>query len=183
MAFYFADLDENVRALMLEEVEFDEANNTLHISPYLSGQGVRDYPQLLKEAIQNGDEETLAQALSQHRRIDRTAHRRNPAGGYSIVTVPENAAEMLAGDAFNRYYIRALCQRALQEGIDELIIYRAKPAANPRAASEQLVETTIDPQTLLLDLRKYTDERPEFGIPGGPNSGLSVRLPRPLKDE
>lgn len=177
MAFYFVDLDERVRALMLEEVALDEANHTLHISPYLSGQGIHDYPQLLKEAIRHGNEETLAEQLSQQRRTSRTAHRRSTAGGYTIVTVPRNAAETIANDAFNRYYIRALCRVALEDGIEALIIYRAKPVEVPRPESEELVETAVDPVSLLHDLRSHTGEEPGLGVPGGPNSGLSVRLP------
>jgi hypothetical protein len=84
---------------------------------------------------------------------------------------------MLAQDAFNRYYIRALCRRALEDGVEALIVYRAKPASNPRAESEELVETTVDPAALLEDLRTHPGEEPETGIPGGPNSGISVRLP------
>jgi hypothetical protein len=177
MTFYFPDLDERTRELMLQEVAYDEERQQLHVSPYLSNQGLRDYPALLREAIAHGDEDTLAEALNQRRRIARTAHRRLQQGGYNIVTVPSNAAELLAQDAFNRYYIRALSRRAIEDGIEELIVYRAKPVQNPRPESEALVETTVDPQALLQDLRQSTDEEPGLGIPGGPNSGISVRLP------
>lgn len=177
MAFYFPDLDERTRRLMLDEVAHDEARNRLHISPYLSGQGVRDFPELLKEAIRNGDDETLTAELERYRRIARTSHRRQPQGGYSIVTIPSNAAETIAADAFNRYYIRALCRRALEDGLEELVVYRAKPVENPRARSEELLESTVDPRALLEDLRQHPGEETEMGIPGGPNSGISVRLP------
>ena len=50
MSLYYVNLDERTRQLMLEEVEYDIAHNQLHISPFLSGQGVRDYPNLLREA-------------------------------------------------------------------------------------------------------------------------------------
>ncbi|HSM55122.1 MAG TPA: hypothetical protein VK879_03125 [Candidatus Sulfomarinibacteraceae bacterium] len=177
MAFYFANLDERTRHLMLDEVEHDEARNELHISPYLSGQGIRDYPQLLKDAIHDGDEETLASALRARRRIARTAHRRRPTGGYTIVTVPSTAAEMIAYEAFNRYYIRALCRRAIEDGIEELVVYRARPVEEPRPQSEELIESAVDPEALLNDLRQHMGDEPKMGIPGGPNSGISVRLP------
>ncbi len=178
MSLFLPDLDERTRALMLEEVDDDKAGNRLHISPYLSGQGQHDYENLLREAIESGDETTLAARLAEQRRIARTAHRRQPEGGYTIVTVPHNAAETIAESEFNRYYIRALCRRALEDGIEELIVYRAKPAREPRPQSEELVETSVDPQALLDDLRANTgDAPPQLGIPGGPNSGISVRLP------
>lgn len=162
---------------MLDELAYDMAQNQLHISPYLSPQGQHDYPNLLREALENGDDATLAEALRKLRRIDRTGHRRLPAGGYTIVTVPQNAAETIAESEFNRYYIRAVAQRAIEEGIDELIVYRAKPVEEPRPESEALVETSVDPAALLQDLRDHPGEAPAMGIPGGPGSGISVRLP------
>lgn len=179
MALYFENLDDRTRGLMLDEMEYDIANNQLHISPFLSGQGQRDYTSLLRDAIQKGNDETLAQSLREHRRIVRTQPRRLPkAGGYSIAATPENAAEVLAESEFNRYYIRGLARRAIEDGITDLIIYRAKPVQTPRPESEARVETSLSPQELLDDLRSHPgDEPPTLGVPSGPNSGLSVRLP------
>ena len=178
MALYFENLDERTRQLMLDEMKYDVANNQLHISPFLSGQGQRDYANLLREALQSGNDETLAQNLREHRRILRTLPRRNPTGGYSIAATAENAAQVLAESEFNRYYIRALARRAIEDGIQELVVYRAKPVQNPRPESEARVEMALHPQELLEDLRSHPgDERPSLGVPSGPNSGLSVRLP------
>ncbi|HUE98493.1 MAG TPA: hypothetical protein VMN99_04515 [Anaerolineales bacterium] len=178
MALYFENLDERTRQLMLDEMEYDIANNQLHISPFLSGQGQRDYTNLLREALQSGNDETLANSLREHRRILRTLPRRNPSGGYSIAATAENAAQVLAESEFNRYYIRALARRAMEDGISELIIYRAKPVSTPRPESEARIETSLPAQELLEDLRSHPgDEKPALGVPSGPNSGLSVRLP------
>jgi len=178
MALYFENLDDRTRQLMLDEMEYDIAQNQLHISPFLSGQGQRDYANLLREAIQSGNDETLAQNLREHRRILKTLPRRNPKGGYSIAATAENAAEVLAESEFNRYYIRGLARRAIEDGISELVIYRAKPVRNPRPESESRVETALSPEELLADLRAHPgDEPPTLGVPSGPNSGLSVRLP------
>jgi hypothetical protein len=178
MALYFENLDDRTRQLMLDEMDYDIANNQLHISPFLSGQGQRDYSNLLREALQSGNDETLAENLRGHKRILRTLPRRNPKGGYSISATPENAAQVLAESEFNRYYIRALARRAIEDGIQELVIYRAKPVTNPRPESEARVETTLSPEELLEDLRSHPgDEAPTLGVPSGPNSGLSVRLP------
>ena len=178
MALYFENLDDRTRQLMLDEMEYDITNHQLHISPFLSGQGQRDYENLLRDALQSGNDETLADSLRDHRRILRTLPRRNPTGGYSIAATAENAAQVLAESEFNRYYIRALARRAMEDGISELVIYRAKPVTNPRPESEARIETSLPPQELLEDLRAHTgDERPSMGVPSGPNSGLSVRLP------
>ena len=114
MALYFENLDDRTRRLMLDEMDYDIANNQLHISPFLSGQGQRDYANLLREALQSGNDETLAQNLREHRRILRTLPRRNPTGGYSMAATAENAAQVLAESEFNRYYIRALAGGPLQ---------------------------------------------------------------------
>src|SRR5919108_2393395 len=165
MALYLENLDERTRQLMLDEMEYDIAHNQLHISPFLSGQGQRDYPNLLREAIQSGNDETLAQSLGEHRRILKTLPRRQPkAGGYSIAATPENAAQVLAESEFNRYYIRALARRAIEDGIPELVIYRAMPVTKPRPESEARIETTLSPQDLLDDLRSHPgDEPPSLG--------------------
>jgi hypothetical protein len=178
MGLYYSNLDERTRKLMLEEVEYDVTRNQLHISPFLSGQGEHDYLNLLREAIENGSDESLAENLRAHRRISRTVPRRKPKGGFTIASAPVNAAEILAESEFNRFYIRALARRAIEDGIDELVVYRAKPVQNPRPESEARVETTLSPQDLLNDLRSHPgDEPPRLGVPSGPNSGLSVRLP------
>ncbi len=178
MALYLENLDDRTRQLMMDEFDYDISHNQLHISPFLSGQGQRDYANLLREAIRNGDDETLAQSLREHRRILRTLPRRNPKGGYSITATPENAAQVLAESEFNRYYIRALARRAIADGISELVIYRAKPVSSPRPKSEARIETSLPPEELLKDLRAHPgDEPPALGVPSGPNSGLSVRLP------
>ncbi len=177
MTLYLENLDDRTRRLMLEELQFDIENNQLHLSPYLSGQGVHDYPNLLRRALESGSDETLAAELGKLRRTQRTADRRSPSGGYNTVSVPENAPETIAESEFNRYYIRALARRALEDRIPALVISRAKPVQQPRPESEALIETTIDPAALLEDLRAHPGERPSLGVPAGPGSGLSVRLP------
>ncbi|MEP7358086.1 MAG: hypothetical protein ABI847_12655 [Anaerolineales bacterium] len=177
MGLFYDHLDGRTRALMLDEMEGDTAANRLHISPYLSGQGQRDYPNLLRTALQNGTDDSLAAALSQQRRLEHAAPRRSQSDGFSLAAVPSNAAQVLAESEFNRYYIRALARRAIEDGISELIVVRAKPVEHPRPESEALVETTIAPQAILDDLRAHSGEPPSLAVPAGPGSGLSVRLP------
>ena len=177
MGLFYENLDERTRRLMLDEMEVDAASDRLHISPYLSGQGAHDYPSLLRRAIESGSDDSLAEALSQQRRIERAAPRRASDEGFSLVAVPSNAAQVLAESEFNRYYIRALARRALEDGITELVVFRAKPVEHPRPESEALVETTFDPQAILDDLRARSGELPSLAVPAGPGSGLSVRLP------
>jgi hypothetical protein len=177
MSLHFYHLDDRTRQLMLDEVEYDIAHNQLHISPFLSGQGQRDYVNLLRVAIRSGNDETLAESLGAHRRINRSLPRRKPKGGFQVVATPVNAATVLAEGEFNRFYMRALARRAIEDSIPELVVYRAKQVRRPRVQSETLVETTVIPQDLLDDLRAHPDQPPMLGLPSGPNSGLSVHLP------
>ena len=110
MSLLLPHLDQRTRDLMLEEVDYDTERQQLHISPYLSGQGQHDYEQLLRQAIENGDETTLAAQLAERRRIARTAHRRKPGGGYNIVTVPQKASSTATTSA---PFAAARCKMAL----------------------------------------------------------------------
>ena len=177
MGLYYENLDERTRRLMLDEMNLDINDNKLNISPYFSGQGVHDFPNLLRLAIESGDDNSLAAALSEQRRLLRSYTRRSTSGGYSIVTIPTNAAEVVAEGEFNRYYIRALARRAIEDGIQELIVIRAKAVTHPRAQSEALVETTLNPSDVLEDLRQHPGEASRLGVPAGDGSGLTVRLP------
>jgi hypothetical protein len=109
MALYFENLDDRTRQLMLDEVEYDIAHNQLHISPFLSGQGQRDYVNLLREAVRSGNDETW-QGPGTPAHLKNTAPAQPRSGGYSITATPENAAGT-AESEFNRYYIRALRRR------------------------------------------------------------------------
>jgi len=93
------------------------------------------------------------------------------------VKVASNAPQRLAEGEFNRFFLRGLCLRAIDEGIDEVIVYRARASSSPRSESEALVGTRFDPKVLLNDLRENLGVDTALGLPPGPNSGLSARLP------
>ena len=88
-----------------------------------------------------------------------------------------NAHQMLAEGEFNRFYIRALCVRASEDNNVEVIVYRAKAVENARSASQQMIGQRMSAEALLHDLRSSPGVDTALGLPPGPNSGLSVRLP------
>lgn len=177
MAFDLVNLDEQARRFMLEEVELDITADRLYVSSRLSPQGVADYPSLLKQAVTSGNETTLAAALRSSGRLNRTLERKKPGGGVTTVAMPVNAPETLAEGEFNRFYVRGLCRRALAEGLREVVVYRAKEVANPRPESQMKIGTKLSAQALLDDLRRNPGVDTALGLPSGPNSGLSVKLP------
>lgn len=88
-----------------------------------------------------------------------------------------NAHEMLAEGEFNRFYIRAICLRAIEDGIPEVIVYRAKAVQNARSESARKIGQGHAAEELLRDLRTHQGVDTALGLPPGPNSGLSVHLP------
>ena len=176
MALELTNLDGRTRELMLEEIEADIANGRLYISPRLSSRGQADYPSLLKEATMSHDASWLAGQLYANSRMNTEEQRRKSSGGFTTARVPHNAPDMLAEGEFNRFYMRGLCLRALEEGKSDLLVYRAIRVANPRPESEAKIGSHVDARTLLEDLRKNVGIDTTLKLPPGPNSGLSVRL-------
>jgi hypothetical protein len=177
MPLNYANLDDSTRALMHDEIAVDIAAGALYMGTRLSTRGAHEWADLLQHAAATGNDETLAEHLNADGRLKQFEERRKPTGGVTTVKVPVTAAATLAEGEFNRFYIRALCRRAIEQGIPRLIVYRAKDVTSPRRESEEKIGTEIDPQQLLADLRANPGVDTALGLPAGPNSGLSVRLP------
>ncbi|MGE0448369.1 MAG: hypothetical protein AB7Q29_02180 [Vicinamibacterales bacterium] len=177
MGLNYRNLDARTRALMVAEVERDIASNTLFLSDNLSPQGQLDYSNLLKAAAQTGSDVTLAAEI-RPRLNSHEKPRKLRSGGFSKPPVMRsNAHEMLAEGEFNRFYIRALCALAIEDGLNGVVVYRAKAVENPRTESEQKIGQTVRPEALLQDLRTHPGVDTALGLPPGPNSGLSIQLP------
>lgn len=169
------DLDEETRRFMLEEIEMDAAKSDLYISEMLNPLGANAFPDLLRQAARDHDDRWLEQSLKGLFNPTFTRRNRKPGGPPVVVKMPVNAAERLAEGEFNRFYIRAVCLRALATGV-VAEVYRAKAVSQPRWESEAKLGTRVDPQALLDDLRNHVGIDTALGIPAGPNSGLSIKL-------
>jgi len=177
MGLDYNDLDDRTRTLMVVEIERDIAGKTLYLSENLNPQGQTDYPDLIRAAARSGSDVTLGAAIL-GRLNPFEKPRKLKSGGVSKPPVMRsNAHEMLAEGEFNRFYIRALCLRAIKDGIPEVIVYRAKAVENPRSESERKIGQRVPVEALLHDLRTHPGVDTALGLPPGPNSGLSVRLP------
>lgn len=165
-------LDARTRALMRAEVETDCASGQLYVSERLSPTGQEAWPNLLLAAIDHGDARTLAAELQRPGILNAmTMRKTGPA------RMPRDAHETLAEGEFNRYYMRAVCRRALEDGVTEVEVYRAKAVVRPRPESQAKLGTRVNAEVLLADLRTHIGVDTALGLPAGPNSGLSVRLP------
>lgn len=176
MSFLFSNLDGDTRKYMIEEFDTDIENGTVYISKSFNEIGSKTWPKIFREAIISNNIEWL---IDQMKRIDCL----NEYESYvknDIVRqrkVSSDALTRFVEGEFNRYYIRGLAKRAIAEKIESLIVYRGKEVSHPRPESEELIGKKVDPNDLLTDLRKNIGIDTVLGIPKGPNSGLTVKLP------
>jgi hypothetical protein len=172
--FRFENLDEPTRRYMLIEVEQAVKASQLHLSQRFTVQGQERYPDLLREAVQTGNEGSLAAALYQQQCFAE----REPYG-LGTRRVPANAAYTFAEGQFNAFYMRGVCHRAVQQGC-LVEVYRAKEVASERPASAYQAGQQFDPQQVLRLLRHSPSGRHRGpAVPAGFNSGLSLRLCSP----
>lgn len=172
----FKELDNRTRALMVNEIGRDITAGTLYLSDRLSAKGKADWPDLLLAAVREGTISDLAADLNAQGRLNAKEPRRTKHGT-SMVNVPVNAADTLAEGEMNRFYIRAVCVRAIEDGIGEVVVYRARHSNHPRPESIGKIGAIVNAQALLDDLRAHPGVDTALGLPPGPNSGLSVHLP------
>lgn len=170
MIFDFQDLNNDTRLKMLEEIQHDISDKNLYFSRRFSQKGIADYPDLLIKHVQDGNEVSLGHELSQNGRFNPTEQTVK-----GIKKVPVNAHETLAEGEFNRFYVRALCLKAIESG-KQLEVYRAKEVSHSRSESQNKIGELVQPEILLSDLRKNIGVDTALGLPSGPNSGLTVKL-------
>jgi hypothetical protein len=177
MGLNYEYLDERTREFMLIEIELDAAKKNLYFSKRFNENGREKYLELLKKAAQKQDDNWLGNELRRLGCFKAFVEKKTPSGGSTKVKVPVNAAETLAEGEFNRFYIRGLCRVAIEDGILELEICRGKEVSQPRIESEARIGKMVPAEKLLEDLRKSPGVEPALGVPSGPNSGLTTRLP------
>lgn len=177
MGLNFENLDASTRKGMLNEIDHDVQNGTVYISNYLNEDGQREWVKILQDAAESGSDETLAQKIRTNGYLKQEVQRRKPKGGFTMAKVPVTAHETLAEGEFGRYYARGLCVRAIDEGIGDLEVYRAKEVRDPRPQSQEKIGMRVSPVVILDDLRQTQGVEPALGVPPGPNSGLTLRIP------
>ena len=171
------NLDQVTRHYMLQEVEMDIEAERLYHSPRLTPKGKEEYKELLRTAIEQHDPQWFAEQLDTQERMISVEAGRSKKGTIFSKHTPSSDHRTLAFGEFNHFYIRGLCARAMQEGIGHVVVYRASEVSQSRPQSDALIGKQVDAQELLTDLRESETGKARLGIPGGANSGISVRLP------
>lgn len=177
MALNLNDLNPEVRSHMVREVELDISRHAVFFSPRLTEAGKRAYPELLKSAVMEHDVVWLQNEINKFGNL-KTMEMSHRKGVPYQKAVPSNAAQLISEGEFNRFYMRGLCCYAIEKGVSALEVYRAKAVDHPRPESETKIGMRFSPAEMLADLRENRgDDQPFLGIPGGPNSGISLRIP------
>ena len=177
MALKYENLDETTRSHMLCEVDLDISRDNIYMSPRLNGLGEENFVSLLKEAITHHDDAWLAKQLRSRNYMKEYEQRRKRGGGGTTnAKVPVNAPDMLSEGEFNRYYVRGLCIRVIEENMDEVEVYRGKEVNRPRPESQAKLGKKLPAKALLEDLRESVGVDTVLGLPAGPNSGLTIRM-------
>lgn len=177
MSLNYRNLDQPTRVQMVAEIDADIGSDKLYVSPRLTDEGVQQWPGLLREAAQAHSDAWLAAELRSRGLLRSHEERRKPKGGTTIAQVPATAADTLSEGEFNRFYVRGLCLRAMNDNVANVVAYRARHSDNPRPESEAIIGRAFSTSALLNDLRQSSGVEPALGLPPGPNSGLSVALP------
>lgn len=170
--YYFPDLDEQTRLIMISELESDLKTGLFYEPKSLTSTGMFKYKRLLKECFSTGTLETLQQKLSQSDFREKDNRGRK---------TPSNIRETLTFNDFNRYYIRAMLIRALNEN-RKLCVYRAKQSMHERQQSKLATNKVyFDKQKIKQLLELCRDYRKLFRSNTQtellkPNSGLSLKF-------
>jgi hypothetical protein len=166
--FQFEHLDERNRALMLSEFERDKSEKRVFFDARLKGDIHSQYLGSLERALSAGTPESFAAEIKGGEYLSALELRRQ--GSTEVeARVPITYPQTLAEAEFNRYYMRAVCLRAMQDGL-AIEVYRAKPVSKPRPPATE----TWTPEALLEHLR-MTNISVAGAFPGA-NSGKSIRL-------
>jgi hypothetical protein len=174
MPLHYENLDPTTRRYAFEELQRDIDNGTFHASDRLRPEAVGEYKRLLSEAIRYYDDRWLEEhaddLLVEHE------PRRTRTGGVIEARVPTMAVRMLTEGDFNRYYMRGVCLRSIDEERGVVEIYRARLSLDERPESAELEGRRVKPQEILSWLRGEPGGEENTARLGRPNSGLSIRL-------
>ncbi|WP_423925877.1 hypothetical protein [Candidatus Palauibacter sp.] len=182
MAMSFEELDEATRQCMLEEFELEIASENPYYGQNLSPMGREMFPELMRQAIRDGNEETLTAALNR-------ASFWNPAEPHTRKGVVhqrrinvQQQSERLALTEFNTWYVRGLARRLLDEGVTQCQVYRAAVPKWRAPAACREHEGAIFPVSVIYEGHRArywpTANLQAISIPFGPNCHHTIRRVR-----
>ena len=177
--YNFEELDDITRKWMLEEFLHEERSGKPYRSPRLSSLGLEIFPKEMEKAIVDGNEESLAHALSRSDYWNPSEAYTRSGKNYMRKINPTKAAEFLAYTEFNTWYVRGFARRLIEEGNENCQIYRAAPAWQPRPECLEHEDKIYNVQEIYEGHRARYWPHPGnsnvFSIPIGTNCHHSIR--------
>ena len=120
------ELDAETRARMVAAFQAEWSMGRHFVPARLTDHGLRLWPDLLSEAIEFGDDESLYESLLVQPGLIVPTEMYERAGRLSERRVNlEQAARALAVGEFNTFYVNGLAAKLIAEGVSEVEIYRA----------------------------------------------------------
>lgn len=156
MSYNFKNLNDAVRRHMLDEIKQDIGYNHVNTDG-LSDDAKLRYPEFLIAAVGSGDANSLIKSMKD--------------AGFKL----SGAAKEMIESEFNRYYMRGICLKAIEER-KKVSVYQAKMVLMQRADAKSKIGRLHDPNGLLPKLRMKTNTDEALGVSNGKPSGLSIEL-------
>ena len=170
--YHFPNLDNKTRSIMINELERDVENGLFYKPSSLRSGYIARYKELLRKCFEYGTVEGLERALVSSIFKDKDKSGRK---------IPFNISTLLAFSDFNRYYMRAILVRAIDEN-KSVCVYRAKQSLNERQESKIAIgQCYFDKIVLAHMLKILRDYKMLFTLKNKPsfmqiNSGLSLKI-------
>jgi hypothetical protein len=178
--FSFEELDNMTRRCMLEEFRAEQSSSSP--PPFrptnLTPEGGAVFTEIMERALLGGDEQTLAHDLAQPSYWNTVTMEMRKGKLVPVRHKVSDLARRFADTDFNTWYVRGLCKRLLDEGLEECEVYRAGPAYQRRVECIALEGRRFPVREIYAGHRaKYHPvENPSaFSIPVGVNCHHSIR--------
>lgn len=121
MALIKKELDKIRRDFMAEEVKKDIKEHRLECIDCLNHSGKVELPDLLMNAVVDGDEMTLARELKEKQCM--RVYNAVPSGGEVVLSrVSDKNYKEFSETTFNKFYLRGVCREAADSGYDTVVI-------------------------------------------------------------
>jgi len=170
MPMHYEELDEKTRAIMLTEFDAEQAGGSPYRSRAMAAGGQDLFPQLMREAIRQGSEVSLAAALADTNLWEPIETYVRDGVSRERKRNIQQSSERLATTEFSTWYVRGLARRLMDEGVTKCQVYRgAQPKWEPGECAKH--------EGLILDVQTvYNNHRARYWPEPGNKEALSIPL-------
>jgi hypothetical protein len=174
----FEDLDSATRIEMMNEYDAEVNGGSPYTSKALSALGRSTFPELLRNAIRSGNEESLALSLLRPELWNPTeTYLRAGIARERKVNISQ-AAQRLALTEFNTWYVRGFAGRLMKEGVTHCQAYRAaEPKWEPSDCSAHEGQVFLVEDIYRAHRARYwpVENANAVSIPFGPGCHHTIR--------